>query len=93
MFLIVVYKIAQMTLRRALDLPEQLNLPFNISEYSEHPMVKSYINLVKAVEPFEHCFTEPGLLGQSLLKDSIFNIHGVAVVHWISSTQRILDHR
>ena len=35
-------------------------------------MVKSYINLVKAVEPFEHCFTEPGLLGQSLLKDSIF---------------------
>lgn len=40
-------------------------------------MVKSYINLVKAVEPFEHCFTEPGLLGQSS-KDSIFDNHGVA---------------
>ena len=68
-----------MTLRRALGLPEgpeHLNLPFNISDYSEHPMAKSYINLVKTVEPFEHCFTEPGLLGQSLLllNVSIFEI-------------------
>jgi hypothetical protein len=50
-----------------------------------NPMAKSYINLVKTVEPFEHYFTEPGLLGQSLLllNVSIFNIHSVAVVHWI----------
>lgn len=57
------HKIAQMTLRRALGLPQHLNSPFNISEYSEHPMAKSYIKLVKAVEPFEDHFTEPGLLG------------------------------
>ena len=81
MSLIIFRKIAQVTLRRVLGLPEPLSSPFNISEYSEHPMVKSYINLVKTVEPFEHCFTEPSLLGQLLLKDSIFDTHCVAVVH------------
>ena len=42
-----------------------------------HPMAKSYINLVKRVEPFEHCFIDPGLLGKSLLllNVSIFDIH------------------
>ena len=37
---------------------------------------------MNTVELFEHCFTEPGLLGQSLLllDVSIFDIHGVAVV-------------
>jgi len=57
-----------MTLRRALGLAEHLNSPFNISEYSEYPMAKSYIKLVKTVEPFENYFTEPGLLGQSFLR-------------------------
>lgn len=71
------HKIAQVTLRRALGLAEHLNSPFNISEYSEHPMVKSYIRLVQTVEPFENYFTEPGLLGQ--IQDSIFM--AVAVVH------------
>ena len=47
-------------------------------------------NLVNTVEPFEHCFTEPGLLGQSLLllDVSIFDIHGVAVVR---SSPFVLD--
>ena len=45
---------------------------------------------MKTVDPFEHCFTEPGLLGQSLLllDVSIFDIHGVAVVR---SSPFVLD--
>ena len=65
---IIIQKIAQVTLRRALGLAEHFNLPFNILEYSEHPMAKSYIKLVKSVEPFENYFTEPSLLGQLLLR-------------------------
>lgn len=31
-------------------------------------MAKAYIKLVKTIEPFENYFTEPGLLGQLLLR-------------------------
>ena len=86
-FLIIIPKIAQVTLRKALGLAEHLNSPFNISEYSEHPMVNSYIRLVKTVEPFETYFTEPGLLGQSL--KCLFDVHGVGWPSWHSAYQII----
>jgi hypothetical protein len=36
-------------------------------------MVKSYVDLVKSVEPFQQLFIEPGLLGESSSKDLIFD--------------------
>ncbi|KAF8163073.1 hypothetical protein B0H34DRAFT_794820 [Crassisporium funariophilum] len=54
--------IAQVTLRKALGLPEQLTSPFKAFEYFGHPMVEPYIHLVKAIEPFESFFIEPSLL-------------------------------
>ncbi|KAF8803612.1 hypothetical protein BYT27DRAFT_7195459 [Phlegmacium glaucopus] len=79
--------IAQMTLRRALGLAEHLNSPLNISEYSEYPMAKSYIKLVKTVEPFQSHFPEPGLLAhlRSLLAS-------VSPPHEHGGTQKSIAH-
>ncbi|CAA7270179.1 unnamed protein product [Cyclocybe aegerita] len=54
--------IAQMTLRKVLAAGNDLSVPFKASDYPSHPMVPPYINLVKAIEPYQSHFVEPNLL-------------------------------
>ncbi|KAF8964115.1 hypothetical protein BDZ97DRAFT_1818031 [Flammula alnicola] len=65
-------EVAQVTLRRALGIPEHFSIPFNVSSFPGHPLIEPYVKLVQTILPFEHMFNEPSLLAHiQALRDTI----------------------
>ncbi|KAF9475670.1 hypothetical protein BDN70DRAFT_883437 [Pholiota conissans] len=75
--------VAQGTLRRALHIPEDLSVPFNVNDYPDHPLIPPYMLLVQSILPFESMFSEPSLIAHiRTLRESItphYRNHGAAI--------------
>ena len=57
---------AHATLRRAVGVDANSNVPFHISTCIGHPMIAPYARLLKAVHPHRELFVEPELRGSYL---------------------------